>query len=274
MAAASSSRFLLLSLVGTTSSLSMNISPQRLHIRQQQQQQQQQQPPLQPQPQHYSMTARRGFLGSSASASAAAAAALFLGSCGEAARAADGGGEELVDVYFGCGCFWHVQHEFVAAEKKIIGRSDDELTAYAGYAGGLAKDDKVCYHNMMGVQDYGKLGHAEVVGMKVPPSQFGAIAEEYFKLFSPEGVRPDQFGDRGSEYRNLVGFPGGPANKDLYEKLLQASLKTGDRVDFGKGKGDDADAKALVRILALSSLQPASQPASQSASRLVGMLTR
>ncbi len=26
--------------------------------------------------------------------------------------------EELIDVYFGCGCFWHVQHEFVEAEKR------------------------------------------------------------------------------------------------------------------------------------------------------------
>ena len=23
---------------------------------------------------------------------------------------------DLVKVYFGCGCFWHVQHEFVIAE--------------------------------------------------------------------------------------------------------------------------------------------------------------
>ena len=46
---------------------------------------------------------------------------------------------ELIDVYFGCGCFWHVQHEFVVAEQKILGRSDDELTARAGYAGGRAR---------------------------------------------------------------------------------------------------------------------------------------
>ena len=30
--------------------------------------------------------------------------------------------------YWGVGCFWHVQHEFVAAEKRILGRSENEIT--------------------------------------------------------------------------------------------------------------------------------------------------
>ena len=42
--------------------------------------------------------------------------------------------EELIDVYFGCGCFWHVQHEFVEAERKILGRKDAQITARAGTA--------------------------------------------------------------------------------------------------------------------------------------------
>merc|ERR1719247_926922 len=89
--------------------------------------------------------------------------------------------EELVDVYFGCGCFWHVQHEFVEAERNILGRSGAQITSRAGYAGGNAgmKDNKVCYHNAMQVSDYGSLGHAEVVAMRIPPSSFGAFAEEY-----------------------------------------------------------------------------------------------
>ena len=54
--------------------------------------------------------------------------------------------ESLIDVYFGCGCFWHVQHEFVEAERRILGRKDAEITARAGYAGGNggAKNGKVC----------------------------------------------------------------------------------------------------------------------------------
>ena len=58
------------------------------------------------------------------------------------------------------------------AEKNLLGRSETELTAVAGYAGGLStgKDasrpgkDLVCYHNWQRLADYGKLGHGEVVG--------------------------------------------------------------------------------------------------------------
>lgn len=41
--------------------------------------------------------------------------------------------------------FWHVQHEFVEAEKAILGRSDNKVTSRAGYAGGNLgmKDGKV-----------------------------------------------------------------------------------------------------------------------------------
>ena len=27
--------------------------------------------------------------------------------------------DELIDVYFGCGCFWHVQHELLRAEREV-----------------------------------------------------------------------------------------------------------------------------------------------------------
>lgn len=152
-------------------------------------------------------------------------------------------------VYFGCGCFWHVQHEFVEAERKLLGRDDMELTSYAGYAGGNAgaSNGKVCYHNAMQVADYGKLGHAEAVGMKIPPSKFGAMAEEYCKLFNSEGARPDQLGDRGLEYRNVVGIPGG-VNSPLAKELVRASVAQGDKLDFAAGKGDDADRRGLVWI--------------------------
>ena len=70
------------------------------------------------------------------------------------------------------GCFWHVQHEFVDAERSLLGRGDDQLTALAGYAGGKQtgkdtnrpgnKEGIVCYHNLQGVADYGKLGYGEV----------------------------------------------------------------------------------------------------------------
>ena len=41
-----------------------------------------------------------------------------------------------VGLYFGSGCFWHVQHELIQAERQILGRNDQSLTALVGYAGG------------------------------------------------------------------------------------------------------------------------------------------
>ena len=157
--------------------------------------------------------------------------------------------EELIDVYFGCGCFWHVQHELVEAERSILGRSDNELTSRAGYAGGKAGavNGRVCYHNAANLSDYGKLGHAEVVNLKIPVGKFKEFAKEYAKLFN-NGLRPDQNGDRGSEYRNLVGLPGG--SKSEYAKLLvKASQEIGDELDFAVGKGNDADAPRVVFVM-------------------------
>ncbi len=158
--------------------------------------------------------------------------------------------EELIDCYFGCGCFWHVQHEFVEAERKILGRSDDQITSRAGYAGGKAGalDGKVCYHNAGNIADYGKLGHAEVVSMRIPSSKFYDFAVEYCKLFDKDGFRPDQFGDRGTEYRNLVGIPGGK-NSALAELLVKASVSQGDKLDWAVGRGDDRDLAKVSFIM-------------------------
>jgi len=95
-----------------------------------------------------------------------------------------------------------------------------ELTAYTGYAGGKAgaRDGKVCYHNAKSISDYGALGHAEVVGLRIPRASYGDFAAEYCKLFDQNGFRPDQLGDRGTEYRNIVALPGGstsPLAKEL-----------------------------------------------------------
>jgi hypothetical protein len=127
---------------------------------------------------------RRAFLQQSI---AGAAAALTLP---RSATASD-----LQDVYFGAGCFWHVQHEFVLAERNLLNRKDSELTSRTGYAGGSKTDDegRVCYHNFQGVADYGKFGHGEVVGMTIPEDKVGDFAVEYFKLF----------GDKGGEMNGL-----------------------------------------------------------------------
>ena len=94
----------------------------------------------------------------------------------------------LESVYFGVGCFWHIQHEFVAAERDLLGRSDQELTAFTGYAGGTASDkfNRVCYHNFQSVADYGKYGHGEVVGMKLPTDKIVDFTKVYFSLYNPK----------------------------------------------------------------------------------------
>lgn len=142
----------------------------------------------------------------------------------------------LADVYFGVGCFWHVQHEFVQAEKNMLMRSDDQVTSYAGYAGGKA-NDTVCYHNFQGKSDYGKLGHGEVVGMKIPVAMYREFADEYVKLFDKNGDRPDK-GDRGGEYRHMVGLPGG-VKSPLFSQLEEAVKPLG--VSLLEGKGSDPD---------------------------------
>jgi hypothetical protein len=96
--------------------------------------------------------------------------------------------QQQESVYFGVGCFWHIQHEFVAAERDLLGRSDRELTALTGYAGGTKADSfhRVCYHNFQGVADYGKLGHGEVVGLQLPTDKIVEFAAVYFSLFNPK----------------------------------------------------------------------------------------
>ena len=75
------------------------------------------------------------------------------------------------------------------------------IKSYAGYAGGnkVEKDNRkpgsggiVCYHNVLGIAEYGRLGHAEVVNMDIPSDKVGAFAEEYFSLFGPDSERPDK----------------------------------------------------------------------------------
>jgi len=169
-------------------------------------------------------------------------------SAGLASPAVAATDSDLVPVYFGVGCFWHVQHEFVEAEKRILGRQEADLTARAGYAGGTrtakvaSRPDlpsTVCYHNMQGVADYGKLGHGECVGLKVPAATVKDFAAVYFDLFDKNGDRPDK-GDRGPEYRSLLGLPGGTASP-LFPAVAAAAAARGVGLTLLAGKGDDPD---------------------------------
>ena len=63
-------------------------------------------------------------------AAALLAVAMSVAPCG-AARAGDS-----VPLYFGNGCFWGRQKDYVDAERKTLGRAPEQVTAVVGYAGG------------------------------------------------------------------------------------------------------------------------------------------
>ena len=149
---------------------------------------------------------------------------------------------EIVEVYFGLGCFWHMQHEFVNAERSILNRSDADLTSVVGYAGGtgVGINGLVCYYSG-GSESLGyhaPLGHAEVVNMKIPKDKFKDFAAVYFSNFV-NGNRKD-FVDIGPEYRHLVGLPGG-ISSDLYSLLQDAQIESGKGIIIKEGQGNDQD---------------------------------
>lgn len=193
------------------------------------------------------VSSKRRSLLTSVGIAAAAAFSPLLQPALAAAAPEDGG----VEVYFGVGCYWHIQHEFVEAERSILGRNDRTLTSRTGYAGGTklgTSDRLVCYHNYQGIADYSKLGHAEVVGMNIPEGSIEAFAKVYFGLFNPEtGERVDPQ-DKGPEYRSLIGLPGG-IRHPKYAAVIAAGLEQGFRVQVGKGNdGDTLHKNKLVYI--------------------------
>jgi peptide methionine sulfoxide reductase MsrA len=132
------------------------------------------------------------------------------------------------EVYFGNGCFWGRQHEFVQTERDVLGRSNDEVTSLVGYAGGgvSATDPnargKVCYYYGSPDTVYERLGHGEVVrtvlsdtNSVAAASDLRAFAKTYFanfkkiKGFGMQRLDPQ---DAGAGYRNMIGVPGGIKN--------------------------------------------------------------
>mmetsp|Transcript_8500 Transcript_8500/g.17046 ORF Transcript_8500/g.17046 Transcript_8500/m.17046 type:complete len:249 (-) Transcript_8500:3-749(-) len=168
-----------------------------------------------------------------------------------AARADTLSDDEPVHVYFGNGCFFHTQHSFVnQLEKLILKRSGSDITALAAYAGGLddPSTEDLCYHNADSYADYGELGHAEVVSMTLDDSDSVKEAAKVFfldfkELEPGQWTRQDVF-DRGTEYRAVIGLPGGvtgpyysavsAANDEVHKlKLMEGSGGDEDTIDTG-----------------------------------------
>ena len=144
--------------------------------------------------------------------------------------------DDLIDVYLGAGCFWHVQHELVRFEQAELSRPPAALTAVVGYAGGNDREKQPCYHNLWRVNDYNDLGHTEVVLVRVPPAKLTALLRYYFTQLLVNGDRVD-VQDRGAEYRSVVGVPGGIHG--AYAEHLEAAGHPG--VDLAEGRGGDPD---------------------------------
>lgn len=202
------------------------------------------------QPQQTSVDTRRSFL------SSAAAALVTAGGVGVGEGRAEeevlvpvSANDPATDVYFGVGCFWHIQHEFLVAEREVLGRNKYSFTSRTGYAGGTKtdKEGRVCYHNFQSIADYGKMGHGEVVGMTLPQSKIGEFADLYFSLFDPRTKNRVDPMDRGAEYRSLLGLPGG-MNHPEYSKVQEAADKAGFTLELGKGNDPDTINKSLVYV--------------------------
>jgi len=102
----------------------------------------------------------------------------------------------------------------------------------------------VCYHNPMAMDsDYGRMGHTEVVGVKVPEDKIPQFADAFFALFI-NGDRADPQ-DRGGEYRGAFGIPGGDKHPQ-FAAFKEAAAKVNMKLIAGKGNDPDTSKKRAV----------------------------
>lgn len=169
-----------------------------------------------------------------------ACCALYFGTAVDPAVA----GSAIEPVYFGNGCFWGRQYDFVKAEEDM-GRTGKDISAVVGYAGGrqTSPSNKVCYYYTPEVDTiYEKLGHAEVVKVELrgeeKDDQFRKYAKTYFSEFrrlkNGKMQRQDPQ-DTGAGYRNTIGIPGG-VHSDLYKILQEENVNN---MDLREGSGNE-----------------------------------
>jgi peptide methionine sulfoxide reductase MsrA len=158
-----------------------------------------------------------------------------------------------LSIYFGNGCFWGRQHDFVKLEMDRFGRHESEITSIAGYAGGRVNGGKACYYNVKNDSVYSYLGDAEVVMVSVPEEHVSLAFRHYFESFIklPNGAwgREDYF-DEGSAYRAIVGLPGGFDNMNIVQALHEANLHN---MTVARGLGSDPDTLGTNTIYVMDS---------------------
>lgn len=163
---------------------------------------------------------------------------------GTGVGAAVAGTTGIEPVYFGNGCFWGRQYDFVKAEEDM-GRTGKDISAVVGYAGGRqsSPSNKVCYYYTPEVDTiYEKLGHAEVVQVELrgeeKEDQFRRYAKTYFSEFrrlrNGKMQRQDPQ-DTGAGYRNTIGIPGG-VHSNLFKILQEENVNT---MNLKEGSGNE-----------------------------------
>lgn len=170
--------------------------------------------------------------------------------------------QPYASVYFGSGCFWGRQKDFVDAER-ALGRSPSDVTALSGYAGGKINDKATCYYYVPPTDRakiYEKQGHCEVVALDLGVGNNRAAAEKELAAFADvfftrQFVRTRDRGggtvmgrldpqDRGPGYRCCVGLPGGAASP-LFA-IVQAANVNG--MDLRPGLGNEKDIPGVVWV--------------------------
>lgn len=163
-------------------------------------------------------------------------------------------------IYFGNGCFWHTQYDFVVVEQDPDGpfrRNDSAVTSLIGYAGGRYESPSgaVCYHGLPHT-DYSRLGHAEACSIQLDAisgeraqAQVAALAQTYFEhgfQTLPDGRRQRlDPNDMGAEYRNVIGLPGGMDNQELWP-IIEAANSHGMRLQ--RGAIGDSEGEFVVYV--------------------------
>ena len=154
-------------------------------------------------------------------------------------------------VYLGNGCFWERQWAYVQVEQTLWRRPATEVSAKVGYAGGSSGSGDVCYHcGISCSRDYSRLGHAEVVEVRLDSgsaqAQMEALAGDFFgSMQCGDGgcIRPDPM-DRGGEYRSLIGVPGG-VDGPLYAAVVRANTVG---MTLKSGLGDEGEERNTVLV--------------------------
>lgn len=172
------------------------------------------------------------------------------------AEAVLSGADSSLNLFFGLGCYWGSQNLFVERfERSVLGRKDEDITSIAGYAGSdnTGPDGQLCYYNDKNVSYYAALGHGEVTQVDVPTSRLQDAFSVYFSAFVEYDTglfgRPDYF-DRGSGYREQLGFPGGIRNTEI-----MAAVRAANSINLTliEGAGSDADTLLTNKVYIMDS---------------------